>query len=145
MSLFKTNDPKKLNEELCKKREFWDSQPVPKLKDYLLEIEKQVEGPLEVKKVLDVRVEPYLVPAAFEWCDVDLEDPIQIEQVYTLLYENYVEDDDNMFRFDYSKEFLRWALQVPGQFKDWILGIRVKSNQKLVAFISAIPVHVNIK
>lgn len=23
-----------------------------------------------------------------------------------------VEDDDNMFRFAYSKEFLRWALQV---------------------------------
>lgn len=31
-------------------------------------------------------------------------------QVYTLLKENYVEDDDNMFRFDYSIDFLRWAL-----------------------------------
>jgi hypothetical protein len=28
--------------------------------------------------------------------------------IYTLLYENYVEDDDNMFRFDYSIPFLRW-------------------------------------
>ena len=30
--------------------------------------------------------------------------------------ENYVEDDDNMFRFDYSKEFLAWYVggtQVP--------------------------------
>jgi len=25
-----------------------------------------------------------------------------------LLYDNYVEDDDNMFRFDYSVDFLRW-------------------------------------
>ena len=29
-----------------------------------------------------------------------------IGQVYVLLNENYVEDDDNMFRFDY-----RWARQ----------------------------------
>ncbi len=37
------------------------------------------------------------------------------QEVYTLLSENYVEDDDNMFRFDYSKEFLRWALTPPGE------------------------------
>ena len=33
-------------------------------------------------------------------------------QIYELLTLHYVEDDDNMFRFNYSKEFLRWALQV---------------------------------
>ena len=27
-----------------------------------------------------------------------------------LLNENYVEDDDAMFRFDYSMRFLTWAL-----------------------------------
>jgi hypothetical protein len=32
----------------------------------------------------------------------------QMMDIYTLLYENYVEDDDNMFRFDYSIPFLRW-------------------------------------
>lgn len=32
--------------------------------------------------------------------------------MYTLLTENYVEDDDNMFRFDYSKEFLEWCVDV---------------------------------
>ena len=35
-----------------------------------------------------------------------------MKDVYTLLNENYVEDDDNMFRFDYAIPFLRWALQV---------------------------------
>ena len=54
--------------------------------------------------------------------------------------ENYVEDDDNMFRFDYSIEFLRWALQPPGYFQDWIIGVRIKSNSKLVGFITGIPV-----
>lgn len=33
---------------------------------------------------------------------------IQLKELYTLLNENYVEDDDNMFRFDYSPEFLLW-------------------------------------
>ena len=32
--------------------------------------------------------------------------------MYTLLNENYVEDDDNMFRFDYSPEFLHWSVAV---------------------------------
>ena len=32
----------------------------------------------------------------------------QLKELYTLLNENYVEDDDNMFRFDYSPDFLRW-------------------------------------
>lgn len=33
---------------------------------------------------------------------------LQLEDLYQLLNENYVEDDDNMFRFDYSKAFLKW-------------------------------------
>ena len=40
---------------------------------------------------------------------------LQLKELYILLNENYVEDDDNMFRFDYSPEFLRWALQPPGK------------------------------
>lgn len=32
----------------------------------------------------------------------------QLKELYTLLNENYVEDDDNMFRFDYSPSFLKW-------------------------------------
>lgn len=32
----------------------------------------------------------------------------QLKELYTLLNENYVEDDDNMFRFDYSPNFLKW-------------------------------------
>lgn len=63
--------------------------------------------------------------------------------MYTLLKENYVEDDDNMFRFDYSIDFLRWALLPPGQHKDWILGVRYKN--KLYGFITGIPVKLAIE
>lgn len=60
--------------------------------------------------------------------------------MYTLLAENYVEDDDNMFRFDYSIEFLKWALQPPGYIQDWIVGVRSKKSGKLCGFITGIPV-----
>jgi len=56
-----------------------------------------------------------------------------------------VEDDDNMFRFDYSQEFLRWALKPPGFRREWHLGVRVKTNKKLVGYITAIPAHLRVE
>ncbi len=35
----------------------------------------------------------------------------QMQDIYTLLFENYVEDDENMFRFDYSIPFLHWCVR----------------------------------
>jgi hypothetical protein len=34
----------------------------------------------------------------------------QLDEVYTLLRDNYVEDDGASFRFDYSKNFLHWCV-----------------------------------
>lgn len=64
--------------------------------------------------------------------------------MFELLRENYVEDTDNMFRFKYSIPFLRWALKPPGYIPEWILGARVAKNQKLVGFITGIPVKVGL-
>ena len=44
------------------------------------------------------------------------QDDEQLKELYTLLTENYVEDDDNMFRFDYSPEFLKWSVSRFSQF-----------------------------
>jgi hypothetical protein len=38
-----------------------------------------------------------------------LQDPAVLTEFYTLLAENYVEDDDRTFRFNYSEPFLRWC------------------------------------
>ena len=65
-------------------------------------------------------------------------------EVYILLTNNYVEDDDSMFRFNYSKEFLRWALRPPGYFRSWHIGVRVKSSKKLVAFITGVPARIRV-
>jgi glycylpeptide N-tetradecanoyltransferase len=50
-----------------------------------------------------------------------------------------------MFRFDYSKEFLKWALQPPNQYKDWIMGVRFTATKALVGFISGVPVNLMVE
>ena len=45
-----------------------------------------------------------------------------------------------MFRFDYSKEFLRWALLPPGYKPDWLIGVRAGPKRKLFGCITGIPV-----
>ena len=67
-----------------------------------------------------------------------------MKELYELLSQNYVEDGDSMFRFDYSQEFLKWALQPPGWKKMWLISVRVSSNKMMVGFISAIPASLKI-
>ena len=72
-----------------------------------------------------------------------MSDNVQFEQVYKLLAENYVEDNDNMFRLDNSTDFLKWAFLPPqhAPYKEWIIGVRIKSSGKIVGFISGVPVQ----
>ena len=66
--------------------------------------------------------------------------------VLSRLHRNhYVEDDDATFRFDYSAEFLEWALKPPGYYPQWHVGVRVVSNKKLVAFISGVPINLRVR
>jgi len=120
---------------------FWDTQPVPSIgSEY-----GQDSGPIdEIKNPDEVRDEPYGLPGAFEWCTCNIDDESEAKEIYTLLSENYVEDDDSMFRFDYSVGFLRWALKPPGYLRGWHLGVRVKSSCKLVGFITGIPACVQV-
>ncbi|XP_075437482.1 glycylpeptide N-tetradecanoyltransferase 1 isoform X2 [Ascaphus truei] len=131
--------PAKTMEEASKRSyQFWDTQPVPKLGEVV-----SSHGPIEPDKD-HIRLEPYTLPPGFSWDALDLGDRGVLKELYTLLNENYVEDDDNMFRFDYSPEFLLWALRPPGWLPQWHCGVRVISSKKLVGFISAIPATVHI-
>lgn len=122
--------------------DFWDSQPVPKSSDTvsLGDYDKQIDVP---KKVKDIRAEPLDIPEGFWWCNVNIEDDKECTEVYDLLTQNYVEDDDNMFRFDYSVKFLQWALTPPGYNKDWLFGVRGGKKNRLYGFISGVPVHMS--
>ncbi|GAA55704.1 glycylpeptide N-tetradecanoyltransferase [Clonorchis sinensis] len=128
-------------EKKCKEDyQFWRTQPVPDLNEDISEnccIEP--DKPHEA-----IRKEPYSVPGGFSWCEISLNDDAQLQELYDLLYENYVEDDDHLFRFDYSKHFLKWALQPPGWHPDWHVGLRVNKSEKLVGFIAAIPCNLQI-
>uniref|UniRef100_A0A8C5P2X4 Glycylpeptide N-tetradecanoyltransferase n=1 Tax=Jaculus jaculus TaxID=51337 RepID=A0A8C5P2X4_JACJA len=127
--------PARIIDEATKHRyQFWDTQPVPKLNEVITS-----HGAIEPDKD-NVCQEPYSLPQGFMWDTLDLSDARVLKELYTLLNENYVEDDDNMFRFDYSPEFLLWALCPPG----WLLQWHLSSNRKLVGFISAIPANIRI-
>ncbi|ORY52933.1 N-myristoyl transferase [Rhizoclosmatium globosum] len=120
---------------------FWNTQPVPKSEEII-----EQDGAIEPDVPLDqIRQTPYDLNAQFEWTFVDVNDEAQLKETYQLLSENYVEDKDSTFRFDYSREFLKWAIQPPGWKKEWHLGVRVKQSQKLVAFISAIPGDLQVR
>jgi len=70
-----------------------------------------------------IEKEEIKLPAGFEWVNVDLENDIHALNVFTLLRENYVEDQDGNFRNDYPVEFLRWNLLTPGHNKNWFIGV----------------------
>ncbi|RVW52091.1 hypothetical protein VitviT2T_013209 [Vitis vinifera] len=129
---------------LGKTHKFWETQPVGQFKD--IGNASLAEGPIEQPAPLsEVKQEPYNLPNLYEWitCDIDSEETCM--EVYNLLTNNYVEDDENMFRFNYSKEFLRWALRPPGYFKSWHIGVCVKSSKKLVAFITGVPARIRVR
>jgi glycylpeptide N-tetradecanoyltransferase len=122
---------------------FWDTQPVPSMSSETFS--ESDTGPIDaIKTPADVRDEPYNLPDAFEWATCNVMDEEECKEIYTLLSENYVEDDDSMFRFDYSMPFLRWALTPPGYLDFWHLGVRVKGKGKLVGFITGIPANIQV-
>ena len=47
-------------------------------------------------------------------------------------------------RFDYSEEFLEWALSPPATHSDWIVGVRNLKSNKLMALITAVPANIRI-
>jgi len=131
---------KTTEDAMTKQYEFWNTQPVPKIGEQI-----SVNEPIEKDKPLsEIRPEPYSLPPGFVWDTLILDNPQTLQELYQLLNENYVEDDDNMFRFDYSAEFLLWALKPPGWQKDWHCGVRAEKSGKLLGFISAIPATIRI-
>ncbi|EFJ44361.1 hypothetical protein VOLCADRAFT_106391 [Volvox carteri f. nagariensis] len=120
---------------------FWETQPVTQFNEGG-EIE---EGPIAAPRAVDdVQAQPYCLPDSFEWCVCNLNEDAVVQEVYELLSNNYVEDDDNMFRFKYSASFLKWCLLCPGHRLEWLIGVRVKASRKLVGFISAIPANIRV-
>jgi len=120
---------------------FWRTQPVPQSASATNEVQGEGKA-IDVDKdpVKDIKQTPYALPDGFEWYAVDIDNQEELDAVYTLLRDHYVEDDDNMFRFDYSRDFLKWALKPPGFLREW--HVAVKHGKAYVGFISAIPADI---
>jgi glycylpeptide N-tetradecanoyltransferase len=66
------------------------------------------EGPMKVVEASKIPKDPPQIPDSFEWCTMDMTKDDEINEVYDLLSNHYVEDDEAMFRFNYSKSFFNW-------------------------------------
>jgi hypothetical protein len=84
--------------ERFRPRQFWDTQPVPKLSEgnfgeiggLRLGPKKSFKpaypsGPISKKRsVKDIRKEPYDLPPQFEWCTINLKDDVACHEVTAL-------------------------------------------------------------
>ena len=125
---------------------FWETQPV-------LQFNKESDikfGEIwKDHKVEDLQKTPFELPEkGLEWKDVDMNQQNEIDKLYEFLKTNYVEDEDHMFRFDYSKDFLKWHLTSPNYCPEWLISIvqldTKKNKKKMVGFIAGIPIKVCI-
>lgn len=83
---------------------FWKTQPVLKFDEKPVgEIQ---EGP-EMMDLNQVDKEPSPLIDGFEWVTMDMLNEEDVDEVFALLSGHYVEDDQAMFRFNYSREFLK--------------------------------------
>ncbi|EER28458.1 glycylpeptide N-tetradecanoyltransferase [Coccidioides posadasii str. Silveira] len=120
---------------------FWQTQPVIRFDD-----KGAVEdGPIKQISVEDVPKTPDPLIEGFEWVTLDLDDEKELKEFYELLSDHYVEDGSAMFRFNYSPEFLNWALKAPGWKKDWHVGVRASKSGKLVASICGVPAEISVR
>merc|ERR1712137_1470420 len=132
------SNSKEFEKGTLKEYDFWKGQPVPQFSDEVSAKNEAIHQPLPLP---EVQKEPYTLNSVLEWSYLDILNEAEMDELYDLLNQNYVEDAGCTFRFDYSREFLRWALSPPGWLRKWHLGVRAKQNKKLVAFISAIPAN----
>ncbi|CDW97683.1 hypothetical protein [Sporisorium scitamineum] len=144
-AMLKSQDSKQKAQKTIADHKFWKTQPVMKPNDSPV-VKPDEEGSIEPSVPPEqVRQEPYPLPSDFQWVQIDVDNQVELKEVYDLLSANYVEDDDQTFRFDYSPEFLHWCLKHPGYHKTWHIGVRVVSTKKLVAFISGIPHELRVR
>ncbi len=125
---------------------FWQTQPVPRFDERPDGKNAQPDGPIKEVVPELVPKEAAPLPEGYQWVELDLTSEHEIKEVYELLTYHYVEDDNAMFRFNYSKSFLNWALKSPDWKKSWHIGVRAKGpSQKLVASIFGVPTKLRIR
>ena len=83
-----------------KDHKFWSTQPVPQSKTELIEVDE--DGPIDSKAAEKIRRDPYELPEGLKFSEFNIDSESDLNELYQLLCENYVEDYDSLFRFEYS-------------------------------------------
>ncbi|WEW59286.1 glycylpeptide N-tetradecanoyltransferase [Emydomyces testavorans] len=120
---------------------FWQTQPVVRFD----EKGAVTDGPIKEINVEEVPKTPDPLIEGFEWVTLDLDDEKELKEFFELLSDHYVEDGSAMFRFNYSPDFLNWALKAPGWKKEWHVGVRASKSGKLVASICGVPAEIVVR
>jgi glycylpeptide N-tetradecanoyltransferase len=79
------------------------------------------------------------LPEGFEWCNFDVTNDEEVNEICEFLMDHYVEDLVGNFRLHYSKEKFRWGAATPGYIKDWHFLVRNSKNKKILASIVGCP------
>ena len=146
-NLKKTQELIKMGEFPGFKRDFkfWGTQPVPQFNKPL-----NIDfGPiLTDNKIENISLEPYTLPEGYEWKDIDLNQSSDVDKLYEFLKSNYIGDESHLFGTDFSKDFLKWFLNPPNMYKEWLVSVvkedKIKNKKKIIGFISAIPCNLCI-
>lgn len=110
---------------------FWSTQPVPQSAVI------DQEGPINT--CVPENEPPVSLPEDLHWMEGwSVNSKSDLQSLYLLLRDHYVEDSDSVFRFDYQPEFLHWSLTAPHWDGTLHVAVADRSGQ-LVAFISAVP------
>lgn len=87
---------------------FWQTQPVPSFDEARKAVEQ--EGPIKEVDISKVSKTPASLSHNLEWCLLNLNNEKELGELYDLLSNHYVEDDEAQFRFNYSKNFFNWSV-----------------------------------
>ncbi|KAI5170710.1 glycylpeptide N-tetradecanoyltransferase [Nematocida sp. LUAm3] len=104
-----------------RKSEFWSTQPVG-----LEELQQEKKQ--------------FHIPEGFLLRTLQID--TELDSLYDLLKNHYVEDEEYMFRLEYSKPFLLWQLSSPYTYPEWNIGMY--HEEKLIGFISAVEIHIKV-
>ena len=119
---------------------FWGGQPIVHNDDTRDEFDCYIDQSIPVT---EPSKSPGFLPKGFKWCEIDISDDKVMDEIYSFLSKNYVEDNQHSFRFLMSKDLLRWAIDTPGVERDWIFGVR-SPNNLLVGFIAGIRTDIRL-
>jgi len=82
------------------------------------------------------------LPYGYDWKTLDITDSNEIQRLSDFLGKSYSVDEDCSASLYYRPLILEWILMPPNYEKDWHIG--VEANGQLVAFISAIPLQLQL-